>query len=111
MKFENYGQKWCPFGRISIQHTNGNAGITVVPAGAFNTILLSEGGKDSRFMPTTCIGSQCPMYRKSMLPWRWGRCLFAHEPLKGTLWTLFLLSAGLLAGFAFFLLSFVQKGA
>lgn len=111
MKFETFREKWCPLGRISVQHTNGNGDLAVVPAGAFNSIIMSKGGTDSRHLPSTCIGPQCPLYRKSLLPWEWGRCLFAHEPLKGTLWTLFLLSAGLLAGFAFFLVMLVQMGA
>lgn len=111
MKFESYGQKWCPLGRISVQHTSGNGDLNVVPVGAFNTVTLSKGGMDSRFMASTCIGPQCPLYRKSLLPWRWGRCLFAREPLKGTLWAIFLLSAGLVAGLAFFVLSHVLQGA
>lgn len=114
MKFESYAQKWCPLGRISIQRPNGNGGITVVPAGAFNTCILAQAGQEKpgdRFMASTCIGPQCPLYRKSLLPWKWGKCLFAHEPLRGTLWALFLLLAGLMTGFAFFLVLLLQKGA
>lgn len=113
MKFETYRQKWCPLGRISIQHPNGNGGITVVPAGAFNTCVLAQGGMEKpgeRFMASTCIGPQCPLYRKSILPWRWGRCLFANEPLRGTLWSIFILFVGLLAGLGVFFLYFFQKG-
>lgn len=83
MKKDAYQDKWCPMGRLSLQHSNNRGDIQVIPGGAFNSVLYSsslnsnDGGKP--YLSSICIGEQCPMYRKTLAPWGWGRCALAHD--------------------------------
>lgn len=109
MKKEDYHEKWCPMGRLSLQHSNNKGDIQVIPGGAFNSVLYSsslnsnDGGKP--YLSSMCIGEQCPMYRKALLPWRWGRCAFSHDNSLSTL-MLALVGAGVLGIFCLMLAAF-----
>lgn len=109
MKKPNYHDMWCPMGRLSLQHSNNKGDIQVVPGGAFNSVLFSsslnanEGSKP--YLSTTCVGEQCPMYRKSLMPWKWGKCALAHDN-TGTNVLLGLACTGILGVFFLMLLAY-----
>ena len=70
-----YDEKWCPWGRMSLQRTTGE-GMEVLPGGAFNSSLDCTGGDFVRRSAARCIGPSCPYYRPPLLLYRnaWGRC-------------------------------------
>ncbi|WP_300806467.1 hypothetical protein [uncultured Desulfovibrio sp.] len=70
---------WCPMGRISIQQTTQDGGISAMPAGGFNLVLPvgRNGGGGRLYFASTCFGRRCPFYRRGFNPWGWGRCALA----------------------------------
>lgn len=109
MKKDAYQNKWCPMGRLSLQHSNNRGDIQVVPGGAFNSVLYSsslnsnDGGKP--YLAFTCIGEQCAMYRKPLMPWSWGRCALAHDNLASVFF-LACIGIGVIGIFSLLLIAF-----
>ena len=40
---------------------------------------MPDGG-EMTFIPVTCLGARCALYRKSLFPWRSGMCAVAGKP-------------------------------
>lgn len=65
-------------GRISIQQTTQDGGISAMPAGGFNLVLpVGRNGGGRLYFASTCFGRRCPFYRRGFNPWGWGRCSLA----------------------------------
>ncbi len=96
-------------GRLSLQHSNNRGDIQVVPGGAFNSVLYSsslnsnDGGKP--YLAFTCIGEQCAMYRKPLMPWSWERCALAHDNLASVFF-LACIGIGVIGIFSLLLIAF-----
>lgn len=71
---EQAEKKWCPLARVSIQQREVGR-INAVQTGAFNFVIqqMPDGG-EMTFIPVTCLGARCALYRKSIFPWRSGMC-------------------------------------
>lgn len=67
---------WCPLGRISIQNIEGGK-VDAVKAGAFNRVVIEK----HTYLSSLCIGNKCPLYRRGLNPFSWGRCLAAKQRL------------------------------
>lgn len=68
--------KWCPLGRISLQKIEGSS-IQAVSTGAFNLVTLANADKGVPYPAATCMKNLCPLYRRGINPWGWGRCTLA----------------------------------
>lgn len=77
---EQAEKKWCPLARVSIQQREVGR-INAVQTGAFNFVIqqMPDGG-EMTFIPVTCLGARCALYRKSLLPWRGGMCAATGQP-------------------------------
>ncbi|WP_303995710.1 hypothetical protein [Desulfovibrio piger] len=77
---EQAEKKWCPLARVSIQQREVGR-INAVQTGAFNFVIqqMPDGG-EMTFIPVTCLGARCALYRKSLFPWRSGMCAVAGQP-------------------------------
>lgn len=76
---EQAEKKWCPLSRVSIQQREVGR-INAVQTGAFNFVIqqMPDGG-EMTFIPVTCLGARCALYRKSLFPWRSGMCAVAGQ--------------------------------
>lgn len=76
---EQAEKKWCPLARVSIQQREVGR-INAVQTGAFNFVIqqMPDGG-EMTFIPVTCLGARCALYRKSLFPWRSGMCAVAGQ--------------------------------
>lgn len=75
-------EKWCPLGRISIQHWDNGVFREGVP-GAYNLVLRVDAARGEAgsypIAATPCMGGACRFYRRGMVRWSSGSCKLEQQ--------------------------------